>query len=115
MADHVDHTADNIWLRFLEEEGPGQKSAFFSRQNQFAKTPGQTRAFGSLFDDALNEYLGRIGSAIRRGEAPTLTFNQDLDNNFDLARRLRRATPLYSTPQGISRPRVRTQFSPAFR
>ena len=115
MADHVDHTADNIWLRFLEAEGAGQKAAFFSRQNQFAKTPGQRRAFGSLFDEALHEYLGRSGTAVRRGEPPKLTCNEDLDNNCDFARRLRSQTPLYSTPQGSARPRVRTQFSPAFR
>lgn len=104
----------NIFLRFLEEEGAGQKAAFFSRQSQFARTPGQKRAFASLFDDALNDYLERIGGAIRRGEKPTLRFNEALDD-FDFSRRVRRQTPRVSTPQSVTSPRVRVLFNPAVR
>lgn len=61
----------------LEEE---PRATFFSFQNQFGQSPNQRRYFQNQFQNIHNEYLGTIGSAVRRGETPTLRFGNFLEN-----------------------------------
>jgi len=67
----------DVFRDFLEQE---PRTAFFSFQNQFGRSPHQRRFFQGQFQDIYNEYLGALGSQIRSGQAPTKRFAGFLEN-----------------------------------
>jgi len=92
----------NPFLDFLNDlEDPfGGRANFFSRINPML--PGQSQQYlGNQFGDFSNRFLGALGSQIRSGQTPTLTFTDFLQNNFNPRAELLKA-PAYQTGQGIS-------------
>ena len=75
-------TQGNPFLGFLEEE---PKTAYFSYGNQFGGAPRSQRRekfFQNQFTDIYNQYLGRLGSQVRAGQAPEQKWNDYL-GGFD--------------------------------
>lgn len=52
--------------------------------------PFQQQLFGQLFEPTFNQFLGQLGSQIKSGQAPTLTFNNFLNEQFNPQRALLR-------------------------
>ena len=52
--------------------------------------PLQRQQFSSLFQPAFNSFLGALGAQIKQGKAPTQSFNQHLQEQFDPQRALLR-------------------------
>ena len=74
---------ENPFSDFLEFDETGRRASFFSRPGT-GGTPTRTRFFENQFASIQNQFLGALGSQIRGGEAPTLTFGNFLDDfNFN--------------------------------
>jgi hypothetical protein len=98
-------TTPNPFLEYLEEE---PRAAYFSYQDQFGKG-GQRKYYENEYSDIYNEYLGRLGSQARSGQAPSLRFNEMLSGlNFN--ERFRQ-----ESQQDRGEAGRRSQFSPALR
>ena len=69
------------FLDFLEER---PEIAYFSQLQERGYDAPKRRQLRGLFDDFQSEYLGRLGSQVRQGIAPTLRFDDFLSNiDFD--------------------------------
>jgi len=67
--------------QFLLREEP--ETEYFSFQNQFGQAPTQKRFFQGQFQNIFNQFLGGLGQQIKRGEEPTNTFSDFMENyNF---------------------------------
>lgn len=78
-------------LDMFEGIGQGDRLIFES----FLPTntnPVQRNQFSSLFQPTFNQFLGQLGSQIRQGKAPTLTFTDFLKGQFNPQRALLRQT-----------------------
>ncbi len=73
----------------LEESDLGIQALFQSFIPQGANQI-QQQQLGSLFQPTFNQFLGQIGNQVRQGGAPTLTFSQFLEDNFNPQRALLR-------------------------
>lgn len=100
----------NAFQDFLEFDETGQRANFFSRPGTRG-TPTRSRFFENRFSTIQNQFLGALGAQIRGGEAPTLSFENFL-NDFNFNREFLAAPPA-SRGQFPSRfaPRTRTFFS----
>ena len=85
----------NPWLDFLESAEQGPQINFYSRlpENQ---TYNQRRFGQDLFGDMWTQYLGQLGKQVRGGGAPTLKYNDYLDQNLNFDRSFR-AAPQFQT------------------
>lgn len=83
----VDPGIQEAFLRLLEGTDIGERTLFQSI-SPFSGSPGQDLQFQGLFTPTFNRFLGALGSQIRSGEEPTLTFNQFLTEQFDPQRAL---------------------------
>lgn len=75
-------TMQNPWAGFLEEE---PKTGYFSYGDRFAGPSGSQRQgnfFQNQFNNIYDLYLGRLGTQIRQGLAPTEKWN-DFLGGFD--------------------------------
>ena len=72
----------SIWGDFLELDPLGRRANYFSRQDQFGKSPNQRKWFEDQFQNVQDKYLGSLGSAIRGGGSPTQSLSSYLDNYF---------------------------------
>lgn len=80
---------NNIFADLLETDPIGQRTLFQS----FLPTnsnPFQQTQFQSLFEPTFNSFLGALGAQIREGEAPSLSFNDFLSEQFNPQRALLR-------------------------
>ena len=74
---------ENPFSDFLSDPDVGFRADFFSRPGTRG-TPTRSRFFEKEFSSIQNRFLGALGSQIRGGEAPTLTFGNFLDDfNFN--------------------------------
>ncbi len=83
----IDSEVQEAFLRLLEGTDIGERTLFQSI-SPFDASPGQQLQFQSLFTPTFNRFLGVLGSQIRSGDEPTLTFNQFLTEQFDPRRAL---------------------------
>lgn len=81
----------------LEETEFGRRGLFQSFLPSGAN-PFQAGQFGQLFQPTFQSFLGALGSQVRQGQAPDLTFRQHLEEQFDPQRALLRLP----NAQGIS-------------
>ena len=88
------------FLDFLEESELGRRANFFGRINQPLNF-GSTNFANQLFQQRQNSFLGTLGRQVQAGEAPSATFTDELNRNFNFARQLRRA-PVSQTGLGTS-------------
>ena len=70
---------NNPFLDYLESSPEGQFGIFQSIAQPFATERRKRETISNVFQDAKNEFLGEIASAARRGETPSLTFTEFLD------------------------------------
>lgn len=63
-------------------------------------SPTQALQFQSLFQPVFTQFLGELGSRVRNGGEPNLTFDQFLSENFDPQRALLRLPGTRSTGLG---------------
>ena len=92
-------TTPNPFLRYLDDE---PRAAFFSRSNQFGRSPRQRQFFEGDFSNIYNEYLGFLGTQAREGQLPTGDFNSFLEN-LDFDERFERRTPTQKgTDRGVA-------------
>ena len=92
---------DNPFLRFLEEDPIGRRAALFAQPGVSGGGYSRQNFFGNLFPQVENRFLGALGQQIQGGGAPTLQFQDFLQNNFNPRAELLKA-PAYQTGQGIS-------------
>lgn len=85
----------------LEGSELGQRTLFQSILPQNAN-PFQRQMFGEMFNPTFNQFLGQLGAQVRQGQAPTLTFNKFLSEQFDPQRALLRL-PQFGQGQGAGR------------
>lgn len=80
---------------FAEELlGQVPESAFFSFQDQFGPFgSNQRQFFNNAFTQIHNEFLGLLGQQLRRGEAPTDSFTEFLDQPNFFENRFRQLSP----------------------
>ena len=83
----LDPGVQEAFLRLLEGTDLGERTLFQSI-SPFGSSPGQDLQFQGLFAPTFNRFLGALGSQIRTGQEPTLTFNQFLTEQFDPRRAL---------------------------
>jgi hypothetical protein len=83
----IDPGVQDAFLRLLEGTDIGERTLFQSMLPANLP-PGQDRQFQALFSPTFNSFLGELGSQIRSGQQPTLTFNQYLTEQFDPQRAL---------------------------
>jgi len=76
-------------LGLFEGDPIGDRLIFNSAQPENL-SPFQANSFQSLFEPTFNSFLGALGSQIRRGDAPTLSFQNFLQNDFNPNRALLR-------------------------
>jgi hypothetical protein len=76
-------------LEILEGSDLGERLLFESAipQNVFGR---QRRELSNLFTPTFNQFLGQIGSQMRLHDAPTLTWKNFLQRQFDPQRQLLR-------------------------
>ena len=101
---------DNPFQDFLGQDEIGRRASFFSRPGTRG-TPTRSRFFEDQFSSIQNQFLGALGSQIRGGEAPTLTFESFL-NDLDFNRTFLSAPPAFrgQFPSRFA-PRTRTFFN----
>ena len=90
----------NPFLDFLETD-QGRRAAFFGATPGFNQGGSRQQFFTNLFPQFENRYLGALGQQIQGGGAPTLQFQDFLQNNFNPRAELLKG-PTYQTGQGIS-------------
>lgn len=83
----IDPGVQEAFLRLLEGTDIGERTLFQSI-SPFADSPGLDLQFQGLFTPTFNRFLGTLGSQIRSGDEPTLTFNEFLTEQFDPRRAL---------------------------
>jgi hypothetical protein len=91
----------NPWLDFLEGSETGARVNFQSRIGRGFGS-GEQDFLGSLFQPTFSRYLGALGRQINAGQAPTLSFTDYLNENFNPQREIVRA-PSVIGPQ-LARP-----------
>jgi|TARA_R100001198_G_scaffold87338_1_gene62419 hypothetical protein len=69
----------NPFLDYLEGSTEGQFGIFQSVAQPFATERRKRETISNVFQQARNEFLGEIAGAARRGETPTTTFTQFLE------------------------------------
>ncbi len=79
-------------INTLEETGLGRSVLFESLRPQRLNAV-QRRQFSSLFQPTFNQFLGQLGQQVRQGQAPTLQFNDFLQNQFNPQRQLLQFSP----------------------
>ena len=77
----------DAFLSLLEGTDIGERTLFQS-VSPFGASPGLDLQFQGLFTPTFNQFLGALGSQIRSGQEPTLTFNEFLTERFDPRRTL---------------------------
>ena len=77
------------WAGWLDEEELGRRANYQSRIPQ-SFGYNQQEALGSLFQPTFSRYLGALGRQIGQGQAPTLSFTNYLNENFNPQRELLR-------------------------
>ena len=92
---------DNPFLRFLEEDPLGRRAALFAQPGVSGGGYQSQHFFANLFPQVENRFLGALGQQIQSGQAPTLSFTDFLQNNFNPRAELLKA-PAYQTGQGTS-------------
>jgi len=90
----------NPFKDFLETD-QGRKAAFFGATPGFNQGGSRQQFFSNLFPQFENRFLGALGQQIQGGGAPTLQFQDFLQNNFDPRAELLKA-PAYQSGQGTS-------------
>ena len=90
----------NPFKDFLETD-QGRKAAFFGATPGFNQGGSRQNFFTNLFPQFENRYLGALGQQIQGGGAPTLQFQDFLQNNFDPRAELMKS-PTYQSGQGTS-------------
>lgn len=80
---------DTIFGDLFEQDPLGRQALFQSLLPQNAN-PFQQQLFGQLFEPTFNQFLGQLGSQVRQGQAPSLSFTQFLNEQFDPQRALLR-------------------------
>jgi len=83
------------------------ESAFFSRIGQFSDSPRRQNFFQNQFPNVENQFIGAIGSQFRTGQAPSLKFD-DFLNDFDFDR-------LFRDQSRFQRGRTSNLFNPSTR
>ena len=66
------------WLDYLEQE---PRAGYFSDVAGLRPTPTQDRFFQNSYQDIFNKYLGALGTQIRGGQQPTLSWMDYLAQN----------------------------------
>ena len=69
------NVGQNAFSDFLEER---PDIAYYSFQDQLARTPAQRRFFENQFQNIQNRYLGQMGRQLRAGRLPTRRFTDFL-------------------------------------
>jgi hypothetical protein len=92
---------DNPFLRFLEEDPLGRRAALFGQPGVSGGGYQRQNFFANLFPQVENRFLGALGQQIQSGQAPTLSFTDFLQNNFNPRAELLKA-PAYQSGQGTS-------------
>lgn len=69
----------NPFLDYLESSPEGQFGIFQSVAQPLATERRKREVISDVFQQARNEFLGEIAGAARRGETPSLTFTEFLD------------------------------------
>ena len=77
----------NPFLDYLEGSTQGQFGIFQSMAQPFATEKRKRETISNVFQQARNEFLGEIAGAARRGETPTTTFTEFLDQ-FPVSQRI---------------------------
>lgn len=90
----------NPFKDFLETD-QGRKAAFFGATPGFNQGGSRQNFFTNLFPQFENRFLGALGQQIQGGGAPTLQFQDFLQNNFDPRAELMKS-PTYQSGQGTS-------------
>jgi hypothetical protein len=90
----------NPFKDFLETD-QGRKAAFFGATPGFNQGGSRQNFFTNLFPQFENRFLGALGHQIQGGGAPTLQFQDFLQNNFDPRAELMKS-PTYQSGQGTS-------------
>lgn len=83
----IDPGVQEAFIRLLEGTDIGERTLFHSVLPS-GTSPGLDLQFQGLFTPTFNRFLGALGSQIRAGREPTLTFNQFLTQQFDPLRSL---------------------------
>lgn len=83
----------------LEGSDLGRQTLFNSFLPKTAN-PFQQQLFGQLFEPTFNQFLGQLGAQVKSGQAPTLTFNDYLQNSFNPQRALLRL-PQFGQGEGF--------------
>lgn len=89
----------NPWLDFLEGSNEGAQVNFFGRVPQSYGFRSQDYT-SSLFQPTFSRYMGALGRQIQGGQAPTLSFNDYLNENFNPQREL------LNSPAGVTGPQL---------
>ncbi len=66
----------------------GDRLIFESMAPGMRLNPIQRRQYSSLFQPTFNAFMGELGAQIARGEDPTLSFTDYLQNQFNPTRQL---------------------------
>jgi hypothetical protein len=85
--EQLDPDVQDAFIRLLEGSDIGERTLFQSI-SPFGATPGLDLQFQGLFTPTFNRFLGALGSQIRSGNEPTLSFNEFLTEQFDPLRAL---------------------------
>ena len=97
----------NPFQDFLEGSEQGARINYQGRIPQSFGSQQQDYV-GSLFQPTFSRYLGALGRQIGQGQAPTLSFTDYLNENFNPQRELLRA------PAGSAGPQMTRQVRPYF-
>jgi hypothetical protein len=81
---------DNPYLDWLEDNEIGNRASFMSRLPG-GSSANQQRFAGNQFQNWLDRYLGALGSQARSGQAPSLSWDDFLNQNFNFQNEFRRA------------------------
>ena len=92
---------ENPFQDFLEGSETGARVNYQSRIPQSFGSQQQDYV-GSLFQPTFSRYLGALGRQIGQGQAPTLSFTDYLNENFNPQRELLRA-PAGATGRQMTR------------
>ena len=94
------YETSNPFRDFLETD-QGRRAAFFGGVPGFQQGGNRQQFFTNLFPQFENRYLGALGQQIQSGQAPTLSFTDFLQNNFNPRAELMKS-PTYQSGQGTS-------------
>ena len=95
----------NPWLDFLEGSESGAQINFSGRVPQASGFRSQDY-LQSLFQPTFSRYMGALGRQIQGGQAPTLSFNDYLNENFNPGRELANSPSGVMGPQLTRAPRL---------